>query len=71
MRGSPFELEPSAFNQSSLIRLLLVDDQILIRQGLKAMLELEPRLQVVGTADNGKTAIEQVAALSPDLVVSI
>lgn len=33
------------------------------------MLKLEPDLQVVGTADNGKTAIEQVAALQPDVVL--
>lgn len=33
------------------------------------MLELEPDLQVVGTADNGETAIEQVAALQPELVL--
>ncbi len=52
-----------------MIRLLLVDDQTLICQGLKAMLTLEPDLQVVGTADNGKTAIEQVAALQPDVVL--
>ncbi|WP_414567612.1 response regulator [Nostoc sp. CCY 9925] len=52
-----------------MIRLLLVDDQSLICQGLKAMLTLEPDLQVVGTADNGETAIEQVAALQPDVVL--
>jgi DNA-binding NarL/FixJ family response regulator len=52
-----------------MIRLLLVDDQSLICQGLKAMLTLEPDLQVVGTADNGETAIEQVAVLQPDVVL--
>lgn len=52
-----------------MIRLLLVDDQYLICQGLKAVLELEEDLQVVGTADNGESAIEQVAALQPDLVL--
>lgn len=52
-----------------MINLLLVDDHNLICQGLKAMLALEPDLQVVGTADNGKTAIEQVAALQPDVVI--
>lgn len=51
------------------IRLLLVDDQILISQGLKIMLELEPDLQVVGIANNGKTAIQQTADLKPDLVL--
>jgi DNA-binding NarL/FixJ family response regulator len=52
-----------------MIRLLLVDDQSLIRQGLKAMLELEPDLQVVGSAENGEAALEQVATLQPDVVL--
>lgn len=52
-----------------MIRLLLVDDQNLICQGLKTMLELEPDLEVVGVAENGRVAIEQVAALQPDLVL--
>ncbi|HEY9657398.1 MAG TPA: response regulator transcription factor, partial [Allocoleopsis sp.] len=59
----------TTLSQSQPIRLLVVDDQILISQGLKAMLELEPELQVVGIADNGKAAIQQVAALHPDVVL--
>ena len=47
----------------------MVDDQKVIREGLKAMLEPEPDLQVVGSADNGQTGIEQVAALQPDVVL--
>ncbi|MEH2372443.1 response regulator transcription factor [Nostoc sp.] len=52
-----------------MIRVLLVDDQSLICQGLKIILELQPDLQVVGIASNGEMAIEQVAALQPDLVL--
>lgn len=52
-----------------MIRVLIVDDQILICDGLKAMLELQSDLQVVGTAHNGEVAIEMVAALQPDLVL--
>jgi DNA-binding NarL/FixJ family response regulator len=52
-----------------MIRLLLVDDQNLICQGLKAMLSLEADLEVVGIANNGEVAIEQVAALQPDVVL--
>jgi DNA-binding NarL/FixJ family response regulator len=52
-----------------MIRLLLVDDQSLIRQAIKAMLELETDLQVVGSAENGETALAQVAALHPDVVL--
>jgi RNA polymerase sigma factor (sigma-70 family) len=52
-----------------MIRLLLVDDQSLICQGLKAMLSLETDLEVIGTADNGEMAIEQVGTLEPDVVL--
>lgn len=52
-----------------MIRLLLVDDQTLIRQGLKSLLDAMPELEVVGEAENGAIALEQVAALSPDVVL--
>lgn len=51
------------------IRLLLVDDQIIIRQGLKSLLEAKSDLEVVGEAENGEQAISQVAALQPDVVL--
>jgi DNA-binding NarL/FixJ family response regulator len=51
------------------IRLLLVDDQNLICQGLQAVLNQEADLQVVGTAENGQVAIEQATALQPDVVL--
>ncbi|MFM2310969.1 MAG: hypothetical protein RLZZ04_245 [Cyanobacteriota bacterium] len=52
-----------------MIRLLLVDDQELVYQGLRAMLNLEPDLEVVGVANNGQAAIQQVEALQPDVVL--
>jgi DNA-binding NarL/FixJ family response regulator len=52
-----------------MINILLVDDQNLIRQGLKALLELEPDLQIVGEAENGQIAIDRVKALQPDVVL--
>lgn len=52
-----------------MIRVFLVDDQQLICQGLKAMLRLEPDLEVIGTADNGELAVEQVGLLQPDVVL--
>lgn len=52
-----------------MIRLLLVDDQSLICQGLKAMLSLEDDLEVVGIANDGEQAVAQVAALHPDVVL--
>jgi DNA-binding NarL/FixJ family response regulator len=52
-----------------MISLLLVDDQNLIRQGLKALLELEPDIQVIGEAENGVIAIERVRTLQPNVVL--
>ncbi|MDZ7962057.1 MAG: response regulator transcription factor [Aulosira sp. DedQUE10] len=52
-----------------MIRLLLVDDQSLVRQGLKAMLSLESDLEIVGMAENGEEAITQVETLQPDIVL--
>ncbi|HEY9644277.1 MAG TPA: response regulator transcription factor [Coleofasciculaceae cyanobacterium] len=52
-----------------MIRLLLVDDQNLICQGLQAVLNQEADLQVVGTAENGQVAIDQATTLQPDVVL--
>jgi DNA-binding NarL/FixJ family response regulator len=52
-----------------MIRIVLVDDQHLIRQGLKALLELEADLEVVGEGENGQVAIALVASLQPDVVL--
>jgi DNA-binding NarL/FixJ family response regulator len=52
-----------------MISILLVDDQNLICQGLKAILDQVEDFQVVGTAANGALAIEQVEALHPDVVL--
>ncbi|BAU15336.1 two component transcriptional regulator, LuxR family [Leptolyngbya sp. NIES-3755] len=52
-----------------MIRLLLVEDQIILRQGLKRLLEAQPDLQVVGEAENGQSAVEQAAQLQPDLIL--
>ncbi|MFM5981869.1 MAG: response regulator [Sphaerospermopsis kisseleviana] len=52
-----------------MITVLLVDDQGLIRQGLKALLELEPDLEIVGEAENGEIAINLVEKLQPNVVL--
>ncbi len=51
------------------IRLLIVDDQDLIRRGLRALLQSEPSLEVVGEAENGAVAIAQIPSLQPDVVL--
>lgn len=52
-----------------MIKVLLVDDQSLIRQGLRALLELEPDLEIVGEAENGEQAINCVAQFQPDVIL--
>jgi DNA-binding NarL/FixJ family response regulator len=52
-----------------MIRLLLVDDQSLVRQGLKAMLSLESDLEIIGMAENGEEAVSAAKALQPDVVL--
>ena len=51
------------------IRLLVVDDQPLVRRGLALMLSMEPDMEIVGEAGDGLEAIEQARLLRPDVVV--
>jgi DNA-binding NarL/FixJ family response regulator len=51
------------------IRILLVDDQRLMREGLRILLELEPDLEIAGEAENGQAALEAYADLQPDVVL--
>ena len=52
-----------------MIKTLLVDDQPLVRRGLRMRLDLEPDLTIVGEAGNGVEAIELTQQLGPDVVV--
>jgi DNA-binding NarL/FixJ family response regulator len=52
-----------------MIRLVVAEDQTIIRQGLRRLLDSQPDLQVVGEAENGQQAVEQAAILQPDLVL--
>ncbi|MFM2311322.1 MAG: hypothetical protein RLZZ04_598 [Cyanobacteriota bacterium] len=52
-----------------MIRVLLVDDQKMVRETLKVSLEMETDIEIVGTANNGIAAIEQVEILQPDIVI--
>lgn len=50
------------------IRILIVDDHAVVRQGLKMFLGLDPELEVVGEAGDGAEALEQARVLRPDVV---
>jgi DNA-binding NarL/FixJ family response regulator len=52
-----------------MIRLVLVDDQPSVRQGLRMRLTLEPDITVVGEASNGREAMTLVQQLAPDIVL--
>lgn len=52
-----------------MITILIVDDQGLIRQGLRALLELESDIKIVGEAENGQIAIDLVKELQPNVIL--
>jgi len=51
------------------IRVALVDDHALVRDGIRALLSVMPRLEVVGEAENGVQALEMVGRCQPDLLL--
>src|SRR5512135_2785194 len=51
------------------ISVLLADDHNVVRQGLRALLEVEGDIEVVGEADNGRLAVQLAKKLLPDVVV--
>jgi DNA-binding NarL/FixJ family response regulator len=52
-----------------MIRIVIADDQALVRTGFRMILDAEPDLSVVGEAENGREAVELVAAAKPDVVL--
>ena len=51
------------------IRIILADDHKIFRQGLRSLLEKETELELLGEAENGRTAVELTTELQPDVVV--
>jgi DNA-binding NarL/FixJ family response regulator len=52
-----------------MIRILIADDEALVRGGLRMILEAQPDLEVIGEAVDGRDALEQVRTVRPDLVL--
>ena len=63
---APIDAAPT---EPARIRLLLVDDHDVVRQGLKMFLSLDDALEIVGEARNGQEAVDQSARLRPDVVI--
>ena len=51
------------------LRVLLAEDHAIVREGLRALLEAQPDMEVVGEAADGREALEAARALGPDVVV--
>jgi DNA-binding NarL/FixJ family response regulator len=51
------------------IRILIVDDHAVVRKGLALVLRLEPGLEVIGEAENGRVGLEMAKRLNPDIVL--
>lgn len=51
------------------IRVLITDDHIVVRKGIRALLATEPDIDVVGEAENGRQAIAEAARLRPDVIL--
>jgi len=54
---------------ASPVRLLIVDDHPVVRQGLRTFLETRPDFEVVGEAGDGETAVAEAARLRPDVIL--
>ncbi|MEM8535410.1 MAG: response regulator transcription factor [Chloroflexota bacterium] len=52
-----------------MIRVLIADDQWLVREGIASLLDIENEIEVIGTASDGCEAVEQATALHPDVIL--
>lgn len=66
-RGGPSDL--AAGDTPMPIRVVLVDDQALFREGLRTLLSVWPDIEIVGEASNGEEAIQTAAELCPDVIL--
>ncbi|MBW3621703.1 MAG: response regulator transcription factor, partial [Actinobacteria bacterium] len=55
--------------EGSTVRVVIADDQRVVRAGLRALLEVDPSIRVLGEADDGRQAIDLVATTRPDVIL--
>src|SRR5687768_6714447 len=65
----PSIARPSETGARMPIRIMIVDDHAVVRQGLRMFLGLDPELEVIGEAGDGVEAVAQAHALRPDVVL--
>ena len=51
------------------IRVFIVDDHAIVRDGIRSLLATEPDIKVVGEAENGKDAVTKAQSLQPDVIL--
>ena len=51
------------------LRILLAEDHLTVREGIKMLVNAQPDMEVVGEADNGEIAIAETARLKPDMII--
>jgi two-component system response regulator DevR len=66
---TPMQDEARSARATSVVRLVLVDDHAILRQGLRSVLEREPDLEVVGEASTSGEALDVVGQVKPDVVL--
>jgi len=54
---------------TELIRILIIDDHTIVRDGLQALISAEPGMQVIGVGSDGIEAVEMALALNPDVIL--
>lgn len=67
--GMDVSYSRSASSQNQKIRVLLVDDHAVVRQGLRMFIEMQDDMEVVGEGANGLEAVEMAARLNPDVIL--
>ena len=61
--------EAAAVAQPGAIRILLADDHVVLRDGLRSLLERQPDMELVGEVGDGRAAVEATQSLKPDIVL--
>jgi DNA-binding NarL/FixJ family response regulator/GAF domain-containing protein len=59
----------SGMSESDRVRIVIADDHPVVRQGLRAFLETQPEVEILGEASDGEEAVRQVERLLPDVVL--